>query len=235
MNIGLIVLCRYNSSRLPGKILKEIAGKPLIAYILERLQLVSGADQLVVATSEESTDDPIAAYCQEHGVSLFRGNLNNVAQRFLDCARHYQLDYAIRINGDNIFTDHTAVSEMLAMKDLADYEFLTNVKDRTFPTGMSIEIVNVEAYGRAIGEFEKSDHFEHVTLFYYHHPEKVKAFYHYNEVAPEAKGMKLAVDTSDDFARAEQIILAMDSSHTNYPLKPLIELIKRLDLEDSMR
>ena len=70
MKTGLIVLCRYNSSRLPGKILKEINGKPLLSYILERLKLSRQSDQIIVATSDQPTDDPIAEFCKKGPVNI---------------------------------------------------------------------------------------------------------------------------------------------------------------------
>src|SRR5690554_2441069 len=103
MNIGIIILCRYNSSRLPRKILKKINGKTILDYIIERVEKVIPRSQIVVATSTESTDNPIVEYCSNHSIQVFRGSLTNVAERFLHCMEYYKFEYGIRINGDNIF------------------------------------------------------------------------------------------------------------------------------------
>ena len=85
MKIGFVIICRYNSSRLPGKILMEINGKSILQYIIERLSLVVPENNIVVATSEEKTDNPIAEYCIKNKINVFRGSLDNVALRFLNC------------------------------------------------------------------------------------------------------------------------------------------------------
>jgi spore coat polysaccharide biosynthesis protein SpsF len=106
MRIGIIVLCRYSSSRLPGKILLPLYGKPILEYILEKITSVVPKDSVVVCTSDLKTDDSISTYCTDKGYNCFRGSLDNVAQRFLNCADHYQFDYIVRINGDNLFLDN---------------------------------------------------------------------------------------------------------------------------------
>ena len=82
MKIGAIVICRYNSSRLPGKILKKINGKPILTYIIERLKCVQNLDDFIVATSINTTDQPIVDYCIKNQIKYFRGSLENVAERF---------------------------------------------------------------------------------------------------------------------------------------------------------
>lgn len=225
MKTGIIVLCRYNSSRLPGKILREINGKPVLQYILDRLKLVSNAYQVVVATSTEKSDQPIVDYCLSNDVLLYRGSLDNVAQRFADCAQYYNWDYAIRINGDNMLVDGDTIVEMIKIATEHRYDFVSNVKGRTFPIGMSVEIVNVGFYQKAIVEFRDPRYFEHVTLYFYEHEDAVpNSFFFYNRSIPEAKGLKLALDTPADFRRIEGIVKQMDKDHIQYRLKDICKL-----------
>ncbi|MEL6559142.1 MAG: hypothetical protein AAFQ94_13215 [Bacteroidota bacterium] len=229
MKTGLILLCRYNSSRLPGKILKEINGKPLLAYIIERLKLSNASDQVIVATSDQETDNPIANYCEKSNVACFRGSLYNVAGRFLECAEYYNLDFAIRINGDNIFTDHHIIDEMISIAHADNYDFVSNVAGRTFPYGMSIEIIKVAFYREIFKHFDTDYFKEHVTIYLYEHPEEVKNVLHFkNKWVPEASGLKLAVDSSEDFKFATEVINRMQSAHTDYGLKEITDLIKSL-------
>lgn len=205
MKIGAIILCRYSSSRLPGKILKEIEGKPLIQYIIERLRLVKDIDEIIVTTSTEESDNPIVNYCTNNNITFFRGDLENVSKRFLDCATSHNLDYAIRINGDNLFSDPRIISEMCALARSKDYDFLTNVKDRSFPKGISVEIIKTAFYAKAIEKFETDYHKEHVTIYFYEHT--IGDYYYYkNTTCTEAAGVQLAIDTIDDFMIAEKII-----------------------------
>lgn len=216
MKVGAVVICRYNSSRLPGKILREINGKPLLQYIIERLALVKGLDDLVIATSEESTDDPIAEYCAQHGLKCFRGSLNNVAERFLHCAEAYHFDYAIRINGDNLFADARVITEMIEVARKGDYDLVTNVKNRTFPKGMSVEIVKTSFYRAVFSTLNTAYYQEHVTIYFYENEDSGHFYYHYNTSLPEASGVQLAIDTEEDYRLAEQILKGFEKDHTAY-------------------
>ena len=113
MKIGIIVLCRYNSSRLPGKILLKISGKTILQHIIDRLLCVKGGYPICVATSSEIDDKPIIDYCKGNNIKFFDGSKKNVASRFLNCAKANNFDYATRINGDNLFTDPLIIEDMI--------------------------------------------------------------------------------------------------------------------------
>jgi spore coat polysaccharide biosynthesis protein SpsF len=228
MTIGIIVLCRYSSSRLPGKILKEINHKPVLEYILERLNSVTKATTIVVATSDQPSDDPIADYCESVNVNCYRGSLENVSQRFLDCSDHFQMDYAVRVNGDNLFTDPKLVDQGIELAILKSADFVTNVKDRTFPTGMSVEVVKTNFYRDQISEFSDDTFREHVTLYFYEHPEKGLIEYFYNKEFNPGKGFKLAIDSMEDFNFATQIFNRMERPHTEYDWKEIVNIAKSL-------
>ena len=225
MRIGCIILARYSSSRLPGKALKEIKGKTLLHRIHDTLQDTLPDSQLVVATSEEESDQPIADYCAEQQINCFRGSLNNVAERFYRCALTYNLDYAFRINGDNLFVETDSLQRMIeAVQQDTSLDFLSNVKDRTFPFGMSVELLKTSFYGRMLEKFKDNARYqEHVTLYLYEHEQEGKRKYFYNSQYPEAKGAHLAIDTPEDFEIARRMLLQMPHYR---PLPPLNELMK---------
>ncbi len=228
MNIGFIILCRYNSRRLPGKILKKINGKPILQYIIERLQTAVNPDSIVIATSEEETDDPIESYCINNNINHFRGSLENVSGRFLACAEHYGFDFATRINGDNFFMDASTLKEMIKITRTGKYNFVSNLKGRTFPKGMSIEIVRTDFYKDKFQQFSLNDDFEHVTLNLYQNESESDKFYHYkNTQCPEAGGIQLAIDDQDDFHLAEQIIHTFAEEHTRYGLNEVFQIYQK--------
>lgn len=224
MNIGFVILCRYNSSRLPGKILKKISGKPILMYIIERLIQVIPIENIVVATSTEESDNPIAEYCKENQINVFRGSLNNVALRFLKCAEKYNFDYTTRINGDNIFVDIQTLKEMCKLAESRKYDFISNVKNRTFPKGMSIEIIRTSFLKEGFKNFNKDEYFEHVTLYFYENDKGQNFYYFYNNICPEAAGLQMAIDTEADFNTIENIIKCFSEIHTNYGLKEIFFL-----------
>lgn len=226
MMIGIIVLCRFNSSRLPGKILKVINGKPILAYILERLSLLGDKYRIVVCTSEEKTDNPIAEYCDDHGVLCFRGDLDNVASRFLTCAKHFGFDIAVRINGDNLFADPGVIELVIEEMERKKYDFVSNVQGRTFPRGMSVEAVQVSVYEKYYHYFSDRDR-EHVMTFFYTWNEGRKHYVMNPE--PIGSGMNMAIDTPEDFDRASRIVALMKEPHTSYSYKDIVNLYKTLN------
>lgn len=223
---GIIVLCRYNSTRLPGKILREIQGRSILDYIVERLAPLQRDHPVIVCTSEEHSDDKIADYCSRNNISCYRGSLDDVANRFLQCAHHYDLDKAVRINGDNVFLDAQLIGEMIRQMETDDLCFLSNVKDRTFPKGMSVEIVDTSYYKDSFPEFTKQDH-EHVMTYFYRQTNECTK-YIYNE-DQEMAGINLAIDTEVDLRNAAQIIELMNEPHTHYGYKEIVELFQKVN------
>jgi spore coat polysaccharide biosynthesis protein SpsF len=222
---GIIVLCRYNSSRLPGKILREINGKPILQYIVERLDVLKSEYPFVICTSDEPTDDPIVHFCKTNGITYFRGPLDNVALRFLNCAKENGFDYAVRINGDNLFLDDSLIKAHIEIIESKALNFVSNVKDRTFPKGMSIEIVNTAFYESSYPFFKDGD-FEHVmTYFYRGNLDKIE--FAYNQ-KPMTSTVNLAIDTLEDFENAELILNKMNKNHTTYDYNDIINLFAKI-------
>ena len=224
MKVGIIVVCRYNSSRLPGKILRSIEGKPLLTYILERLEQSKYSENIVVATSDQATDEPVVEYCKNHQIPYFRGDLINVSQRFANCMKHFNFDYGVRINGDNIFTDHKLVDQAIKIALSEQYDFVSNVKGRTFPTGMSVEVVSSEFYQKQIVNFNEDRYLEHVTLYFYENESAGNFHYFTNKEMEEAKGLKMAVDTRNDFNFVSSIIKKMNKPHFSYDWKEITKI-----------
>lgn len=224
IKIGFLIICRYNSNRLPGKILKEINGKPVLKYIHERLLKITNNENIVVATSTTETDEPIVEYCQKKQINVYRGSLNNVAERFMNCAKEYGFNFVVRINGDNLFLDINTLHLMLKITRKNEYDFISNVKKRSFPKGMSIEIVRLSFYENLYNQFTLPEHFEHVTLFLYENDKNRRYYYFYNYDYPKAKGVQLAIDTEEDFRLAENIINSFEEDHTQYGLKEICEI-----------
>jgi spore coat polysaccharide biosynthesis protein SpsF len=226
MKVGIVILSRYSSSRLPGKALMAINNKKVLQYIIERLQRVVAKDKIVLATSNEDSDLPIANFAKEENIQLYRGSLENVAERFYNSAHEKAWDYAIRINGDNIFVDTIVLEEMIKLAERDAFDFISNVQDRTFPKGMSIEIVRMEHYKRHLKKINDSPYYrEHVMVYLYEEPSG-KKYYYKNDELPEAAGIQLALDTPEDFERTTDIIKQFSKPHWEYNLKDIFRIYK---------
>lgn len=207
----------------------KINGKPVIQYIVERLNQTVPLNDIIIATSDDPSDEAIELFAKENKLNIYRGQLENVARRFLESSKDKEWEYITRINGDNIFLDSGLLSEMIKITNDNDFDFISNVKHRTFPKGMSIEIVKKEYYKNLLPEIEKKqEYYEHVTSYLYENDEGKKFKYIYNKALPEAAGIQLALDTAQDFERTENIIKKFENNHTEFNLKEILELYKKL-------
>jgi spore coat polysaccharide biosynthesis protein SpsF len=192
-----------DSSRLPGKLLMTVNNIPLIQYVVERSKKVERFTDLVLATTDRSVDDSLAAYAQSQDVSVYRGMVHDVAGRIIDCAREYQADYLIRLNADSPFVDPELIMEGISVCESDRPEFVTNIIGRTFPYGISVEIIQTKAFERAYAEMKREDEFEHVTRYLYQHLDQFRT-HSMKSRAPDLRRARLVVDTIEDldvFAR----------------------------------
>lgn len=227
--IGVILLCRHSSRRFSGKILREIDGQPILSIILQRIEKSYRRCDVVVCTSNEASDDPISDYCELNFIKCYRGPLNNVAKRFLDCMSFYNFEYGIRINGDNVFVDFDLLGEVIQLCSTNQYEFITNLPERTYPFGMSIEAVKYDFYEKAYSHFSNDkEYLEHVTSWVYdNYP--AKHFGIKNHDYPNLQGLDLAIDYPDDLIKIESLVKNINKGISEITLRDLSVYFERMD------
>jgi len=221
---GIIILCRYDSKRLPGKILMSIKGNEVAKYIYDRLETTNiDNSNIIFATSTETSDDKIEDFCERNSYQCFRGDKNDVAGRILDCAKHFNFDKFIRICGDNIFTDKEIINSMHKISQNGNYDLVSNTLKRTFPFGASVEILNTSFYNKIYEEIKNPYDKEHVTSYIY------KNMYRYNVYIylsnrKEYHGVHLALDTKHDLDIITKIINSFEKDHTEYDLQSIVKI-----------
>ena len=204
MTDGIIIFSRMSSTRLPGKALKEIHGRPLLGHVIDRSRLVGPDYKVIVATSEQEDDDAIAKYAEQQGVDVYRGELDNVALRALSCAHDYELENFARVCGDRPFFDPTIVAKLFELRSQTNASLATNVIGKTFPPGMTAEVISTQALEIALPKMKNIDDYEHVTRFFYTHASE----FHIENITsehPEFANMSFVVDTEHDLERASFI------------------------------
>lgn len=157
------------STRLPGKVLAPVLGAPMIERQVERLRRSRRIDQLLVATSAEPADDPLAQACDAAGIATYRGELNDVLGRFCGAMAAYpQAKAVVRLTADCPLTDWAVIDDLIDLhhREQADYSANT-LPERTFPHGLDAEVVRPSALLRANRESNDSYEREHVTPFLY--------------------------------------------------------------------
>ena len=164
---------RMSSSRLPGKVLADVVGMPMIGRQVERLRRSKRLDALVLATSNQAADDPLADYCNSLGIGVIRGPLHDVLTRFTMVLDAFpQASLLTRLTADCPLTDWRVLDEVIGRLDQADY--VNNTAERTFPHGLDVEAMRAETLWIAAAEATDAYDREHVTPFIYRHPERFR-------------------------------------------------------------
>ena len=176
MKIAALIQGRMSSSRLPGKVMQDIAGKPMLAWVVDRASRAHNLSQVAVVTSLETSDDSIALFCQQQGYACQRGSLHDVLDRYYQAARNLQADVIVRITADCPLIDPGLVDELLqaflaGAKDGGAFDFGANRLPppwrRTYPIGLDVEVCTFTALERAWREADQTFQREHVMPFLY--------------------------------------------------------------------
>jgi spore coat polysaccharide biosynthesis protein SpsF len=219
MNPGIIVFARLNSTRLPGKALKIIAGKRLIDRVIDRIRQIEGNPLIVVATTTSHLDNPLVNHLENKGVAVFRGSSHDVAWRAACCAEFYKLKYFVRISGDSPFIDPNLINIALSKFSKEAYDLVTNVFPRTYPVGTSVEVIRMTAIHKLLA-LTKNDHDrEHITPYFY---DNARNFFieNFSSKVAEYRNISLAIDTLSDLKRITWVLKTFGES---LDLKTVIE------------
>ena len=192
-----------SSRRFPGKMLAPLAGRPMVDWVLERIAHSVGRERLVLATSADPTDLPLALYAQHKGYQVFRGDLDNVFVRFQDCVDRHPADWIVRVSGDSPLLD-TGLIGMLFACCQPGLDLVTNVAERTFPPGQSVEIINAATLKSIDAASLGPEEIEHVTQVFYRNPERYR-IRNITATNPQWRTASFVVDTLDDLIRLEAI------------------------------
>lgn len=216
-----IVQARSSSSRLPGKVLKEIQGKAMILHELDRLSASRKIDKIILATSDDPSDDALARTVQSGGYSVYRGSLNDVLARYYHCAEQYAPAHVVRITGDCPVIDGRVVDETIRchMDEGNDY---TRTSDR-FPDGLDTEVMTFAALERAYREARMPSEREHVTLYFRNHPE------HFCigsvDCAVDYGNLRWTVDEPRDFAFIKAVYEKLYPVNHDFTMQDILALL----------
>jgi spore coat polysaccharide biosynthesis protein SpsF (cytidylyltransferase family) len=209
------------STRLPGKVLGDLAGRPAIAWLLERLEHSDELDAVVLATSTEPDDDPVAAFGRTRGVAVHRGPLDDLAARLLGAADAFGLDAVARINGDSPVLDQRLIDRGVALLRGSGADLVSNVRPRSFPPGQSVEVLRTDVLRTAVERMRDDDDREHVTAWLYRHPDEVRIVRFEND--PPVTEPRLTLDEPDDHARLEALLRGLERPHWEYGWDEMVE------------
>jgi spore coat polysaccharide biosynthesis protein SpsF len=216
LTIRVFIQARMSSIRFPGKVLAPFNGQPIIKRVISRVAQIVPAEQITVATSTEQSDDPLASYVQQIGISVYRGPLENVFQRFRLCLREYPCSWFFRVCADSPLLDSNLFKTMLPYANDDRTDLVTNVQVRTFPRGCSLEMINAATFARIDPDELQPDEKEHLTKVFYNHPEDFEIT-NIESGDPELAKVSWAVDTLDDLLRLERTARPEQASQEQVP------------------
>ena len=208
MRVIAVVAVRMGSSRLPGKAMRELAGKPLLGHLLDRLALARRVDGVVVATSRRSENDVIAEYCGGRGTACFRGDEEDVLGRILGALNARNATIGIEVFGDGPLIDPAIVDQFVDAFVQSDgqLDFVGNDLTTTWPPGMEVEVFSVDALADAARRCGDPAIREHGTLFMRQNPDLYRLR---NIEAPPGlrrPEIELEVDTAEDLVVMEAVL-----------------------------
>jgi spore coat polysaccharide biosynthesis protein SpsF len=202
MNYRIFVQARMSSARFPGKMLAPFRGRPLIAHVLERFRETELHSHIVVLTSLDPTDDPLADFVANRcSVPVFRGELEDVAARFQSALKGYPCKWFVRICGDSPWIDASLVRAMIGFCN-SNHDLVSNVVDRTFPPGQSVECVRSDAFQGLDASRLTPSQREHVTKVFYDRTDvwRLRSVISQN---PEWAKVRMVIDHPDDLRTLE--------------------------------
>lgn len=224
MKFLAILQARVSSSRLPGKVLLPVLGEPMLFRQIERIRRAAHIDHLVVATSIDPSDDPLAKECAVRGISCGRGSLNDVLDRFIVCAGTYNPEIVIRLTGDCPLADPDLIDQMLKEFEEGAYDYLTNANPPTFPDGLDIEVMRFSCLLEAHREATLPSEREHVTPFLRAHPERYRLGNHASEV--DRSGLRWTVDEEQDFAFVQAVYQHLYPGRADFSAADIYQLLE---------
>jgi spore coat polysaccharide biosynthesis protein SpsF len=216
------------STRLPGKVLFPLAGRPVLAQVVERLQRCRTADTVIVATSIRPENDVIAAWARALGVPCVRGSEEDTLGRFHLAAVEHGLDVVVRVSADCPLVDPGLLDEMVErfrqlQRDGPCCDYLTNILQRTFPRGLEVEIFTMEALVRCHQEDNDPGSREGVTVYILTHQDQFRLA---NFAGPSDESRhRWTLDTADDYALLSRIYDALNPAQPTFGYRDVLELL----------
>lgn len=172
MKTVAIVQARMASTRLPNKVLADIAGKPMLRRLLDRINSVPEIDDLVVATTTNSEDDVLAEWLASNGYECYRGSSDDVLERFVQAAEGRHAELVVRVTADDPLKDPGITSQLIGvLKSDPSVDYASNTIEPTWPEGLDIEVVRLSALHRAHREATLKSDREHVTTYIWNRPD----------------------------------------------------------------
>lgn len=220
-----IVQARIASRRFPGKVLADIAGQPMLWHVVNRLRAARTVDEVVVATSTESADDAIVAFCRQEHVACFRGSEADVLDRFYQAATHHGAGVIVRITADCPLIDPHIVDKVVQAYLEQPCDYAANIVHNSYPDGLDTEVFSFSALERAWREAQRATEREHVTP-YLSKSGRFRVCHVENDVDASARHLRWTVDEPEDLECVRAIYSQLSNGQAVFGMREVLRLLK---------
>jgi spore coat polysaccharide biosynthesis protein SpsF (cytidylyltransferase family) len=223
MKTVAIIQARMASSRLPGKVLADLVGRPVLWHVVQRVCQARRADHVLVATSVSSADDPLARFCANAGIDMFRGSEHDVLDRFYQAALVTQADTIVRITADCPLIDPDVIDRVLQVHASGSFDYTSNVILYSYPDGLDVEAIRMETLARTWREAMQPSDREHVTP-YVRFSNRFRTFNVAHD--PDLSHHRWTVDEPADLEFVRRIYEALDH-FPDFRMADILDLLAR--------
>ncbi len=220
-----VLQARVSSSRLPGKVLMPILGEPMLTRQIERVLRSGRIDKLVIATTTETSDDPIEQLCTELGIRCFRGSTDDVLDRVYRAAGTFKPRTIVRITGDCPLFDPVLADAVIDHHSRSGADFTSNVLNPTFPDGLDVEVVRMKSLQEAWRKADKPSEREHVTPYICNHPERFRLESYTG--SRDLSALRWTVDEPEDFVFIRRVYEELYPDKPAFTTTDVLELLGR--------
>ena len=223
--LNLVVLqARMSSTRLPGKVMTQINGHPMIYWEISRISKAKLVNKIVVAISDQSSDDILADYLNSIHQEYMRGSLDNVLSRYVKAEEIYNPSAIIRLTADCPLVMPELIDQYLEIFHKEDLEYLSNTIELSYPDGLDIEIIAPGIFKKLLEFSLSKEEKEHVTLGIYSRKDKFRTYNVSNKT--NISQFRWTMDTSDDLAFVKSIYAHFESKEINFTFEDVLKLVK---------
>ncbi len=212
--VAAVIAARMGSTRLPGKVLAPIMGRPVLSWLIERVKKAKTIDEIVVATTTKTGDDKIAILAKRLGVKVFRGSEEDVLERLAQAGQKFGASVVVRLTADCPLVDWRIVDQLIKIYLSGNYDYVSNVIDRSFPLGFDVEVFSFKKLVEIEKEAKDLIYREHPPYYFYTHPQEFRLKNLKARSDMFWPDLRLTLDTREDYLVLTKIFEAL------YPVKP---------------
>ena len=228
MTSAVIIQARMGSTRLPGKVLEDLAGMPVLWHVIQRVRQAALPDEILVATTTNPEDGRIKAACQGWGIRVFRGDPEDVLRRFYDGLLVLErdlgsIDYIVRVTADCPLIDPTVIDEVIRTAAAGTCDYVSNTDPPTYPDGLDVEVISRPALVEACQKASLPSEREHVTPYIRNNPSSGKCNLRNRE---DLSGLRWTLDTAEDLRFIRRIYTALYHPPGIFTTSEVLEYLK---------